>query len=223
MARTRWGAIVVAPSGRIGAVVFMPRSNVGPTVDTRTLIPAQDINQPETPAQKPVRAIITVLAALWAAFSAPDKAVWNTGGMKKGLSGWNRFCSYNLLQMRQGWGIQIVKNADHVAAPAAPTTLTAATYEPNLVQFTWTPVGDVGTNFEYICCGTAAGFTPSTRNCIYAEQVMGTSGRYCAVTLAAGTYYFKMLQSDTDGGVGAPGSSVGPIIVAQGSIVPPKH
>lgn len=223
MARTRWGAVVVAPSGRIGAVVFMPRSNVGPTVDTRTLVPAQDINQPETPAQKPVRAIITVLAALWADFSNSDKAPWNTGGMKKGLSGWNRFCSYNLLQMRQGWGIQLLKSTAHLATPAAPTTLAANTFEPNLVQFTWTPVGDVETDFEYICCGTAAGFTPSTRNCIYAEQVWGTSERYAAVTLAAGTYYFKMIQTGDDGGVGAPSTSVGPIVVAQGSVVPPKH
>lgn len=224
MARMYWGAVAVAPSGRLGAVVFMPRSNAGPTVDTRTLLPAQDINQPETAPQQRMRSFLTAIVGLWSTLSTPQKIYWNVGGMRKALSGFNRFCKYNLLQVMEGYGPQITKNVDHLDTPTAPSIITGFVDPslPNTIQVTW--LDAAGANaFTAICASDTTGFVATAANAIIVRPATDGDPQQATIFLAAGTYFLNGLSFGIDGGHGADSTQAGPYVVTQGPSIPPKR
>jgi hypothetical protein len=168
---------------------------------------------PEHPLTIPVvghRAFMRLCHDVWTTFDSSQKAYWKAYGAGIPLPGFQAFEHYNMLQAEQGWGPQLVTNAEHMSAPAAPTAL-AATVIRHFLRITWTDAALAYTTF--ICAGTEVGFTPIVPDGIYSCLTNGGEDRQATVKLDPGTYYLKAFSADEDGGTGVATASVGPLVI----------
>jgi fibronectin type 3 domain-containing protein len=93
-------------------------------------------------------------------------------------------------------------------APSAPGGL-GVVVSGHAAQLTWTAAtDDVGVAHYDVHRGTAAGFTPTPANRI--AQPAGTS--YSDPSLAAGTYYYRVIAEDAAGNVGAASAEASAVI-----------
>ena len=169
-----------------------------------------DPEQPRTVLQVSPRARLRGAKGVWDTLNTSQKEYWESYGEMFDLPAWQSFCSYELRQRVQGWGMQLEANSEHLETPDAPIDLDGEVQEGQIIA-TWTDVAAPYTVGLYL--GTSAGFTPSTSLSVYETLSVDGAERQATITVAPGTYYLKARGGGQDGGWGAPSIGVGPLVV----------
>jgi hypothetical protein len=207
--------VIVGPNsgqmyGRIGGTVYAASAQGFPYLLLRSYV--SRIANPRTLRQIAQRTYFTALNAIWQEYSDAEQAYWNALAQRTRprISGWNLFSHYNGRQMSLGYGPQLEKHGQHLAAPTAPTALAATVFQSSVIV---TLTDAAFATCTVVCVGTAGGFTPSLLNLIAISPATDGEDRQFTVPLPAGTYYLKAFSTGADGGCGAPTASVGPVVV----------
>lgn len=195
MAKTQSGLFALGASGSIGGALTFA-SWKGRQYARRLVIPSN----PNTPAQRSVRASMSWGSKEWAQLTAPQQLTWEPAAKAKNYLPFNAFISQGQLNMSQGLGFQVADPNVPVAAPAV-ATVPSATGGKGQASLVWTD-GVGAQQFGYMIHALLGGaVTPSTQN-IYGMADQGDQAIIIA-KLLPGTWHFKIVAFATDGEVSA--------------------
>jgi hypothetical protein len=157
-------------------------------------------SNPDSAAQKSVRAMMRFLSQAWAGLTAGEKATWQARADSTTISTFNAYCSYNLDRHRHYKSPSQSDPAAEVAAsPSAPTTTPTA--QVRSIQLS---IADGATPPQWgwmIHSSTVTGFTPSFTNVIAIIPRSASPTVYIHTPLTTGIAQYYRIRGISDDGV----------------------
>lgn len=190
MAKTQSGLFALGASGSIGGALTFA-SWKGRQYARRLVVPSN----PNTPAQRSVRASLSWGSKEWAQLTAPQQLTWEAAAKARNYLPFNAFVSQGQRNMAQDLGFQIEDPNVPVAAPTV-ATVPAATGGKGQASLTWTD-GVGAQNFGYIVYALLGGAVTPGPQVIYALVDQGEQA-VVIPNLAAGTWHFAIKTFATD-------------------------
>ena len=191
MAKTQSGLFALGASGSIGGALTFA-SWKGRQYARRLVVPSN----PDTPAQRSVRAGMSWGSKEWAQLTAPQQVTWEPAAKAKNYLPFNAFVSQGQKNMAQDLGFQSEDPAPASGAPAVPT-VPSATGGSGQATLAWTD-GVAADNFGVIVYALVGGAVTPGPQVIYGLADIGDLG-IVIPRLEAGTWHFKLKSFAIDG------------------------
>jgi hypothetical protein len=159
---------------------------------------------PDTPAQKGTRTMMTFLSQAWKNLAETPQASWTAPAKPNNVSGFNQFVSANMKRWRQFTGPQ--QNFEPTTTNAATTIAGTPTVTGGQRNAAIAGTLTSGTNQwgVIIFRATAAITTPNWNNAVAIVPMSGgTTFSYTDSPLDAGTYHYRFAAFTNDGQIGA--------------------
>lgn len=184
MAKTQAGLLSMGATGSIGGIMTFASWKGRPYV-RRLVVPAN----PNSAAQRAIRAFMSWGSKEWAQLTAPEQATWNAAAVQQNYLPFNAFISRGQSNVVQDLGFQSEDPAPAAAAADEPT-MPSATGGKGQSTIEWTD-GIAADNFGVIIYGTlGAAVTPGPQTILGVVDMGLLKG--IVLNLEAGTWHWKL-------------------------------